>query len=331
MDEAARNFWTGCGNSAGNRWYDKTMQLTCTKDGRVAYVGEHSMLDAAPAISVLTRVQKASYKKLIRKEAPLEDENFNPGEGVSNVFEKCWSSPALLRTASELTSQAKKQQSKMAGEYDIKMEIFKGFGKKYLKEAGFEPNDFVQMAMQLAAYRLYGRPVGTYEASQTRKFRHGRTETIRPLSLESEAFVKCMGLKPHDEGDIATCEDRLYLLDQAVLKHSEYGAEAVQGMGVDRHFFGLSQSMEPGENEPALFSNPLFQDSKNWRLSTSFVTYAPGFAPTADDGVGIGYLIEKDSCFFTITSRKDNGYAEKFRDLLEEALQEMGELVKPVQ
>lgn len=50
----------------------------------------------------------------------------------------------------------------------------------------------MQMAMQLAYYRLHGKVVLTYESATTRLYYHGRTETIRPVSDHSVAFVKAM-------------------------------------------------------------------------------------------------------------------------------------------
>ena len=46
--------------------------------------------------------------------------------------------------------------------------------------------------MQLAYYRLHGRFVLTYESATTRLYYQGRTETIRPVSDHSVAFVKAM-------------------------------------------------------------------------------------------------------------------------------------------
>ena len=48
------------------------------------------------------------------------------------------------------------------------------------------------MAMQLAYYRLHHKFVLTYESATTRLYYRGRTETIRPVSDYSVAFVKAM-------------------------------------------------------------------------------------------------------------------------------------------
>ena len=49
---------------------------------------------------------------------------------------------------------------------------------------------YLQMSMQLAYYRLYQQFVLTYESATTRLYYRGRTETIRPVSDDSVAFVK---------------------------------------------------------------------------------------------------------------------------------------------
>ena len=48
------------------------------------------------------------------------------------------------------------------------------------------------MAIQLAYYRLHHKVVLTYESATTRLYYEGRTETIRPVSDHSVAFVKAM-------------------------------------------------------------------------------------------------------------------------------------------
>ena len=38
-------FWHGGKNSGGNRWFDKSIQIMCTENGKVGLIGEHSMMD----------------------------------------------------------------------------------------------------------------------------------------------------------------------------------------------------------------------------------------------------------------------------------------------
>lgn len=73
-----------------------------------------------------------------------------------------------------------------------------------------KPHPLFQMALQLAYYRLHHKFVLTYESATTRLYYEGRTETIRPMSTHSVAFVKAM--------DDPNCskEDIKKLLKQAV-------------------------------------------------------------------------------------------------------------------
>jgi len=61
-----------------------------------------------------------------------------------------------------------------------------------MKAHFISPDAYIQMALQLAYYRDAGKFNLTYEASMTRLFREGRTETVRPCTIESSKWVKAM-------------------------------------------------------------------------------------------------------------------------------------------
>lgn len=77
---------------------------------------------------------------------------------------------------------------------DLKLRIYAHdhYGKGFMKTCKVSPDAYIQMALQLAYYRDAGRFSLTYEASMTRLFREGRTETVRPCTIESAAWVKAM-------------------------------------------------------------------------------------------------------------------------------------------
>ena len=288
------------------------------------------MLDAAPAISLITKMLKTTYKRLSKKQDEtaidvtdlLQDKTEN--NGVTNIFESCWNSNQdLVDKAQELSATAQNHHETLTGNYEKRVLLFEGWGKKFLKQAGFGP-EVASMAMQLASYRLLGKQIGSYEAALARRFYHGRTETARPVSPESNAFVEAMGKKSY-KGDE---ENKLYWLQEAALVHQDVQDMASFGLGVDRHLFGLSMMLQEGEDRPDLFKDPVYLRAKPLRLSTSTVCYTPGFGPVADDGLGVGFTVGADNCLFTITSRKANNYVEPFCKLLEEALKEIGDLIK---
>lgn len=70
--------------------------------------------------------------------------------------------------------------------------VHDAYGKGYIKTCRVSPDAFIQMALQLAYYRDANRFSLTYEASMTRLYREGRTETVRPCTQESVAWVKAM-------------------------------------------------------------------------------------------------------------------------------------------
>lgn len=69
----------------------------------------------------------------------------------------------FVTTARTQFEHAVKNQSHSVQEFD-------GYGSDFIKSAGHSPDAYVQVAMQLAAYRLFGKQVGTYEATQVRQF-----------------------------------------------------------------------------------------------------------------------------------------------------------------
>jgi carnitine O-acetyltransferase len=319
-------FWHGGDNGNGaNRWFDKTVQILCTQNGHIAYLGEHAMLDAAPAVPVITKIIKTTYKRLKKKQNANTDTSDGDRDTVVNIFEPCWKdNQQLVEKARNLSSKAKQHHQDMTSSYDKQVFVYDGWGKKFLKQTHLGP-EVVSLAMQLASYRLLGTQVGTYEAALARRFYHGRTDTARPVSAYSSAFVDVMGKAPY-QGDE---ENKVYWLREAALVHQEIQDQATIGLGVDRHLFGLSLMQDENDRvSPSLFSDPLYVRAKPLRMSTSTVCYTPGFGPVADDGIGVGYQVAADTCMFAVSSLTRNGYVNPFCDLLKEALDEIGELLR---
>lgn len=117
---------------------------------------------------------------------------------------------------------------------DLWIMPFEIFGKGAIKACGISPDAFVQMALQLAYKRDAGRFRLTYEASMTRLFREGRTETVRPCSVEAAKWALAM-----DAEEKPTKGELRELLASACGKHQKLYQDAMTGKGVDRHLFCL--------------------------------------------------------------------------------------------
>ena len=343
--ESAVQFWHGGAKDGGNRWFDKTLQLVVTANGKMGFVGEHSMADGMPTVGYLKYLAQNGYTKLKDMEQGIQeqqqsDREENEGNGQQegqpcDIFQDVERglTDKEMSQLRNLVSRGRNDFLSLQDQYEMDLLTFHGYGSTQMKEFGFAPDAFAQVALQLATYRLFGKQAGTYESSQVRPFLHGRTETTRSVSMESKAFVEAMGPVPQllrsgavvpQEQDYQT---RRELLEAATKAHTAFSRLAGQAQGVDRHFFGLSMLVQDGEDVPDLLQHPLFVRSKRWRVSTSTVPGCePGFGPVVTDGVGIGYDVKDTYCVFTITSRKEHNWTAKLRHFIEEALLEMREI-----
>ena len=82
--------------------------------------------------------------------------------------------------------------TELVNDVDLHIYVNDSFGKGLIKKCKLSPDSFIQMALQLAYFRDIGRHHLTYEASMTRLFREGRTETVRACSIESAEWIKLM-------------------------------------------------------------------------------------------------------------------------------------------
>ena len=187
------------------------------------------------------------------------------------------------------------------------------YGKGFMKTCRLSPDAYIQMALQLAYYRDFGKFSLTYEASMTRLFREGRTETVRPCTIESAAWVKSM------EDKNSNTAERVQLLNEACKRHQTGYQDAMCGRGIDRHLFCLYVVSKYLEVDSPFLKEIL---SEPWRLSTSqtphgqtskmdvkknpqCISAGGGFGPVSQDGYGVSYIITgEDMIFFHISSQK---------------------------
>lgn len=143
---------------------------------------------------------------------------------------------------------------------DLRLFRHSDFGKGFMKKCRLSPDAFIQMALQLAYKRDQGQLSLTYEASMTRLFREGRTETVRPVTIESSDFVHSML-----STDVTT-DEKKRLLRIACDRHQRAYQDAMCGKGVDRHLFCLYVISKYLEVDSPFLKEVL---SEPWKLSTS--------------------------------------------------------------
>lgn len=224
---------------------------------------------------------------------------------------------------------AEKDFDELISNHEMTVLAYNAFGKNFIKKMKCSPDAFAQMAIQLAYYKMFGASRPTYESAQTRKFQRGRTETCRSVSAESIAFVKAM------EDPNTSNQEKVAKLRAALKAHGQYMGQAVNAHGVDRHLFGLKNSLREGEQKPELFTDPAFSYSSHWYLSTSQLTSEHfdgyGWGQVVNDGFGVAYMIKNNALQFNVASVKDlevhgkkyiNG-THRFKQALEEACDDM--------
>jgi carnitine O-acetyltransferase len=327
--QCGKQFLYGNGN-ASNRWFDKSVQLVVCPNGKAGLLGEHSMMDGMPVVGLANHIVNTSYQQALEESGSSSLRLVETYGGVSDIFDGV--SGSLTPEIQKMIETSKQNFEEWTkGKHDLDVQSFRGYGADFMKKSGFSPDAFAQMAMQVATSRLFGKQAGTYEATQTRIFEHGRTETTRTVSPASAAFVKSL-LEPSSIADL-TADDKIALLKGACQTHAKYIGNAAKGLGVDRHFLGLSLLAKDGEVMPDLYSDPVFVRSKRWRVSTSNLTHPKlenwGYGEVVPDGVGLSYSVHKNHLVFGITALKEHGgWPERLSQYLEDTLVEMKLLIE---
>uniref|UniRef100_A0A1A9WJ04 carnitine O-palmitoyltransferase n=1 Tax=Glossina brevipalpis TaxID=37001 RepID=A0A1A9WJ04_9MUSC len=306
-----------------NRWFDKSFTVCVGTNGRVGFNAEHTWADAP--------VMGHTWEYMLADDIYGYDENGNtkgtPEFQPPSPVHLSWALEPCLDRIEEATLAA----NKLINDIDLRILVHNQYGKGFMKKCRLSPDAYIQMALQLAYYRDAGRFSLTYEASMTRLFREGRTETVRPCTIESAAWVKAM------DDTTKTIAERVNLLKEACDRHQLGYQDAMCGNGIDRHLFCLYVVSKYLEVDSPFLNEVL---SEPWRLSTSqtphgqtpkmdlkkhpqCISSGGGFGPVADDGYGVSYIIAgEDLIFFHISAKKscETTDAHRFADNICRAL-----------
>lgn len=303
--------------NSGNRWFDKTLQFIIGEDGTCGLIYEHAPAEGPPIIALLDHVVEYTKKsEMVRTPmVPLR----MPQKLHFNI------TPEIKKDIEE----AKQNLYIMVHDLDMKISVFSHFGKNFPKSQKMSPDAFIQMALQLAHYRMYKRCCPTYESASLRMFRLGRTDTIRSASIDSARFVKAM-----DDSTKQNTE-KVALLEKAIKAHRDYTDMAIRGQAIDRHLLGLKlQATEDLPSLPEVFVDPSYAASLHYKLSTSQVPAKTNcvmcFGPVVPDGYGVCYNPKDSHINYAVSafnSCKDTN-AALMAQALEDALLDMKTLLE---
>ena len=281
LEERARQYWHGDGC---NRWYDKPCQFIINDNGTAGFMGEHSMMDGTPTHRLCDTVNALIVNNRLDFDNPSVRSSLP--EPTVLRFE---TNPKVL---GDLAS-AQRQFATTIAAHELRVQAYQGYGKDLIKKFKCSPDAYVQMTIQLAYHKMYGKNRPTYESAATRKYQQGRTETTRSVSDESVAFCEAMA---NPEIGRAECEK---LFRTAVQAHVQYTLDASDGFGVDRHLFGLKKLVRKGEEMPELFKDPAYSYSSTWYITSSQLSSeyfnGYGWSQVVDQGWGIAYMINENT------------------------------------
>ncbi|XP_073514133.1 carnitine O-palmitoyltransferase 1, liver isoform isoform X1 [Phyllobates terribilis] len=290
-----------------DRWFDKTISFVVFKNGKTGMNCEHSWADA-PIVGHLWEYVMATDKfDLGYEEDGHCKGDVNPSIPPPSRLQ--WEIPEECQNVIESSLTV---ANALADDVDFHSFPFDAFGKGLIKKTETSPDALVQLALQLAHFRDKGKFCLTYEASMTRLFREGRTETVRSCTVESSEFALAMSNPKVNN------ETRVKLFKAAAEKHQQMYRLAMTGAGIDRHLFCLYVVSKYLGVDSAFLKEVL---SEPWRLSTSQtpqqqvhlfqlekypenVSSGGGFGPVADDGYGVSYIIVGENLInFHISSK----------------------------
>lgn len=305
------------------------------QDGRAGVNFEHSAIDGHTALRLVSDVfadNVVSFAQSITK--TIYSNNTFPSLINAEVRRAANEDPALI-APKKLTFElpqgvidkiyfAETALSDQIVASETKVLEFTGFGKLLIVRNKMSPDSFVQLSMQLAHYRLYGKVVSQYEPVLTKGFYHGRTEAMRTATKEAANFCK-LWLNPE-----TTDRQKLEALRVATKVHSGGIKLAASGKGLERHLYALMKIGEKnGISVPGFFNSTAYKKLNHTILSTSNCGNPSlrlfGFGPVVQDGYGIGYIIRDNGVQYSISSK--HRQTERFAHTLKQTLIDMGKLL----
>ncbi|XP_066141678.1 choline O-acetyltransferase [Euwallacea fornicatus] len=326
-------------NSA-NRWFDKTVQLVISGDGACGLCYEHSMAEGVAVIQLMENLWNHAESL-----PPSSDVPSTSGSHLPPPERLEWTVEAMdlkrIQDASEVVDNLVK---------DLDFQVFRytGYGKEFIKSCKVSPDVYIQLALQLAYYKLYGKLTATYESASTRRFLLGRVDCIRSASLEALEWVMAMS-QPKEETDydignkkvtfhLVSDDKKLELWKRAVEMQTKEMVDNILGQGIDIHLLGLREAAKETSPTaasplPQLFSDPSYRLANKFLLSTSQVSTSTdsfmGYGPVEPNGYGASYNPKKDHVIFCLSAfwSSEVTSTSRFAQSLEESLNVMQALL----
>ncbi|CAN7942278.1 unnamed protein product [Ixodes hexagonus] len=303
------------GQNAANRWCDKTVQLIVGEQGSNFFWFEHSSVDGPVMLALIDHcydyISKTGESDVTKDAVEVEPVKleFEVGSDILKAIATAKFKQASIRA-------------------DIKNLVFEftNYGADFVKSCHLSPDSYVQMALQLAYYKIYGAPATTIESLTTNNFLRGRTDAIYAASTDSLSFCRIFAT-PH-----SSMEEKIDSLKKAVEKHKREVNLAKTGFGVLRLLSALwAEAIENGIPPHDLATEAALRARGHITLATTQVSTqcdtSTFLGPIVPEGYCAFYNIRPDSFSFAITCSRTcpETSSTKFKEALEESLVQMGD------
>uniref|UniRef100_A0A8C4NM81 Peroxisomal carnitine O-octanoyltransferase n=2 Tax=Eptatretus burgeri TaxID=7764 RepID=A0A8C4NM81_EPTBU len=299
------------------RWGDKSFNLMAFQNGLFGACCDHAPYDAMVLVLCIYFIDQEIRKSNGIWQGILPERKLTLPEELSFVVDE------KVLAAVDCAKENYKQKG---NDLNLISRPFMGFGKELIKKCRIHPDTFVQLAVQLAYFSQHGKPGCCYETASTRRYFHGRTETMRSCTPEVVAWCRAM------RNPMAVVQHKRELMWQAIEKHNQSMRECQMNRGCDRHLLGLLLTAnEEGLPTPELYRDPSFSKSGgggNFVLSTSLGGYTTTMggvvAPMVHNGYGCFYSINSQKIFINVSTWDSNPETngEGFFEALSSALHE---------
>lgn len=210
--------------------------------------------------------------------------------------------------------------------------IYHEMNKGFCKNHRVSPDAIMQLGFQLAYLKQNRAYVGTYESCSTAAFRHGRTETVRPCTMDTKKFCDSIvgsrkNAPPLDQRELRD------LIVKCSETHGRLIKEAAMGQGFDRHLFGLKHIAEKNKIPlDPLYEHEAYKNINCNILSSSTLTsiglLAGGFGPVEANGYGIGYNIQDDFLGTIVTDYATQRKGREFVEYLRESYDDIRKVLE---
>ncbi|VDN06651.1 unnamed protein product [Thelazia callipaeda] len=311
----------GCHNNSSNRWFDKTVQFIVGIDGYCGMTYEHSPSEGPPAAALMDFIA-----------SEIKSDDFDHNDATGSIEPTSPIHFSIPDEKKELILDSKKNINHIASDTDVKVYTFDHFGKEFIKKLGISPDSFIQIAMQVAYYRIYGKLACTSEIATLRKFTDGRTAIIRLPNFHTAMFT--VDITDPDSSEDIPASMMATMFRVSAQQHKKYTLEVMDGKGVDRYLLGLKMiAEEHGHPKPIILDTKAYQKLMAFTLSTSQIgthNFIPiAYAPTAPDCYGICYNPQPKKLHFTICTLNScmETSSSRFAEELENALVDMRTII----